>query len=161
MTDFFISCSRDDAEFIQVLHEVLEREERSTWVDWDILSNTEWFPEIEQAIDTADNAVFVLSPVWVDSPICGKELLRAEQTGKLLIPLQYRDLDPDNIPDDLAILYWIDFREKRVFQERVDTLDTHPEGKRPQSWSLMRGPQTDTAGTGHTVCQDFSGVRVS
>lgn len=150
MTDLFISYSRDDAEFIQMLHKALELEGRSTWVDWDISANTEWFPEIEQAIDTADNAVFVLSPAWAGSPICHKELLHAVQSGKRLIPLQYRELDPDDIPDDLAKLNWIDFREHPEFQGSfntlIDALDTDPERKRIHSWVLVRARRWEDSG---------------
>ncbi len=150
MTDLFISYSRDDAEFVQALHKALEREGRSTWVDWDIPANTEWFPEIEQAIDTADNAVFVLSPAWAGSPICRKELLHAMQSGKRLIPLQYQELDPDNIPDDLAKLNWIEFQGHRDFQESfntlIDALDTDPERKRIHSWLLVRARRWGDSG---------------
>ena len=142
MTDLFISYSRADAEFVKTFHRALESEGRSTWVDWDIPATTEWYSEIEQAIEAADNAVFVLSPAWAGSSICRKELDHTVQSGKRLIPLQLDELDPANIPDEIAKLNWIDFREQTDFQQSfktlIDALDTDPERKRIHSWLLVR-----------------------
>ncbi len=150
MTDLFISYSRDDAEFVKTLHQALESEGRSTWVDWDIPATTEWYSEIEQAIEAADNAVFVLSPAWTGSSICRKELDHTVQSGKRLIPLQIDELDPDKIPDEIAKLNWIDFRERAGFQESfktlIDALDTDPERKRIHSWLLVRARRWEDSG---------------
>lgn len=150
MTDLFISYSRDDSEFVQILFDALESEGRSTWVDWDIPASTEWFPEIEQAIESADNSLFVLSPAWSDSQICLKEYRHAVDSGKRLIPLQCKELDTGTIPNELAKLNWIDFRDHENFEDSLKTLiealDTDPERKRTHSWLLVRAKRWEGSG---------------
>ena len=60
--DVFISYSRRDKGFVQILNEALERS-YNTWVDWeDIKPTTEWWEEIKAGIEEAHTFIFVISP---------------------------------------------------------------------------------------------------
>jgi WD40 repeat protein len=150
MTDLFISYSRSDAEFVRGLHAALEARDRRSWVDWDIPAITEWMPEIEQAIDAADNALFVLSPSWLASPICRRELDHAVAGNKRLIPLLCRPLDPDALPAALGKLNWIDFSDGDRWDESLDTLiealDVDLDRKRTHSRLLQRARRWEASG---------------
>jgi len=64
MTDVFISYSRKDKEFVQVLYQALEQSQYDAWIDWeDIPATANWWEEIETGIAEADAFIFVLSPI--------------------------------------------------------------------------------------------------
>ncbi len=63
MTDVFISYSRKDKAFVQVLHQALTQSKYDAWVDWqDIPLTADWWEEIKSGIEAADTFVCVISP---------------------------------------------------------------------------------------------------
>jgi hypothetical protein len=69
MSDVFISYSRKDKEFVHILHDALEKTQKNTWVDWeDILPTSEWWQEIESAIEGADIFIFVTHLTQIENP---------------------------------------------------------------------------------------------
>ena len=91
----FISYSRRDAAFVRSLHEALTARGRSTWVDWEgIPPSADWMRQIEAAIDGADAVVCVLSPDFVASPVCGREV-HPVQAAELRIDRRRIDLARD------------------------------------------------------------------
>lgn len=123
MTAVFISYSRQDQGFVHRLHEALTALDRDAWVDWKGIAPTaEWLAEIRRAIDGADAALFVISPAWVASQICGQELEHAVQQGKRLVPVLWRDAPSGSVPEALAKLNWVMLREGDDFAEGVRQL---------------------------------------
>ncbi len=96
MADVFISYSRRDGDFGKKLHARLAEKGRDVWMDWeDIPPTADWWAEIRQGIEEADNFVLIMSPDSIGSPVCQMEILTAIQHGKRIIPLFHRDPDTD------------------------------------------------------------------
>ena len=125
MPDVFISYSRKDKEFVARLKEALEDQQREAWLDTkDIPPTAEWLQEIYTAIEKADSFVFIISPEVLGSEVCQQELSHAVKHHKRLIPVVRRDVDPKDVPDLLARLHWIFFREGDDFHEAFNALLT-------------------------------------
>jgi WD40 repeat protein len=108
VADLFVSYSRADADAVRRLCEALVAHKREVWVDWrDIPPTAQWREEIRAAIDAASAVVFVLSPAWVASAECRRELDHAAAQGKRLIPVVLQKPDMAAVPSALAELNWI------------------------------------------------------
>lgn len=129
MSQVFISYSRNDRGFVELLHHALEGAKRDTWVDWeDIPPSAEWLKRIHAAIDEADIFVFVLSPDSVDSRVCRVEIEHAASRGKRIIPVLRRKVEAARVPEALAQLQWLFFEAEADFNQSffrlIDTIDT-------------------------------------
>ena len=83
----FISYSRRDEEFAATLSEAFQRAGREAWRDKDdIRPVAKWAKEISTGIDSSDVIVFLLSPDFVASAECVKEIKHA--AGRQGIPGQ-------------------------------------------------------------------------
>lgn len=123
MADVFISYSRKDKEFVQRLDEALKRLGREAWVDWEgILPTEEFMRAIYSAIEGADTFLFVLSPDSVASVVCMKEISHAVAQNKRMIPIVSREVNAADVPEALAKLNWIFFRESDDFEMATETL---------------------------------------
>src|SRR6266478_1872929 len=123
MADIFISYSRKDKDFVRRLDEALKSRGREAWVDWeDIRPTEEWMQAIYGAIEGADTFVFVLTPDSVASVVCGREIAHAAANNKRMVPIVARDVNADTVPEALAKLNWIFFRDGDDFGKATDTL---------------------------------------
>src|SRR3990172_1544400 len=103
MNEIFISYSRHNKEFSQKLFKTLEAANRSVWTDWDdIPASSDWDTEIKEGIRQAESVLFVLSPEWLKSNECSKELMYAVEMSKRLIPILWENVDPKEVPPELA-----------------------------------------------------------
>ena len=118
MADVFVSYSRKDKEFAQILYDALENSQQKTWVDWkDILPTSERGHEIESAIKGADTFIFVISPDSIISEYCGKEIEHADRLNKRILPIVRGDVmgSEGDIHPALSGHQWIFFRESDDF----------------------------------------------
>jgi tetratricopeptide (TPR) repeat protein len=123
MADVFISYSRKDKGFVRRLDEALKSRDRKAWVDWEDIRPTEEFMQaIYSAIESADTFVFVLTPDSVASVACGREIAHAAAHKKRIVPIVARDVNADTVPEALATLNWIFFRDTDDFEKAFDTL---------------------------------------
>lgn len=121
--EVFISYSRKDKEFVRRLDEALKSRGRDAWVDWeDIRPTEEWMQAIYAAIEGADTFVFVLTPDSVASEVCGREIAHAAAHNKRMVPIVARNVNAGTVPETLAKLNWIFFRESDDFEKATDTL---------------------------------------
>src|SRR5438034_1055847 len=121
--EVFISYSRKDTDFVRRLDEALKSRGREAWVDWeDIRPTEEWMQAIYSAIEGADTFVFVLTPDSVASIVCGREIAHAAANNKRMVPIVARDVNADTVPEALAKLNWIFFRDGDDFGTATDTL---------------------------------------
>ncbi len=122
MTYAFISYSRKDKQFVQKLHEALSQE-KNIWVDWeDIPPTAEWRQEIGEGIEAAENVIFVISPDFVASSECDKELEHAIKNNKRLVPIVCREVEANSVRLELSKLNWIFFRETDDFDSSLQSL---------------------------------------
>ncbi len=148
MTDVFISYSRKDQVFVRQLHEALAGKGRDTWVDWEGIPPTaEWMKEIHAAIEAADTFVFVISPDSAASEVCKLEVEHAAGQHKRLVPVVYRDVPANGVPEALAKLNWIFFREQDdfnpSFQTLLKALDTNLDWVHGHTRLLVRAGEWD------------------
>ncbi len=123
VADVFISYSRRDIAFARLLHGALKENAFETWIDWqDIPPTTEWLAEIFEAIEQADDFLFIISPDSVGSQVCHLEIAHAVKNNKRLIPLVLGEIDPDLVPTEVAAVNWIVFREESEYQDAFQTL---------------------------------------
>jgi hypothetical protein len=107
MTDIFVSYSRQDKDFVKKFHQALVGSGRNAWLDWKGIPLTaDWWAKIQLAIESADNLIFILSPDSVASEVCQKELAHAEALNKRIVPVVYRDVNPNDAPNSLATINW-------------------------------------------------------
>lgn len=125
MNDVFISYSRRDKVFTQKLFEALKAANRIVWADWDsIPAASDWDAEIKEGIEQAESVLFLLSPEWIKSNECRKELVHAVTMGKRLIPILYQMVDPNDVPPELAKINWVYMRDTDDFDKAFVTLCT-------------------------------------
>ena len=123
MAEVFISYSRKDLPFVRKLYQALAERKRDSWVDWEGIPPTaEWLWEINSAIDAAQAFLFVISPDSVVSEVCTKEIGHAVEHEKRLIPIVCREVDAKAVPEALAKLNWLFFRETDDFEGAVEAL---------------------------------------
>lgn len=124
MTDVFISYSRRDKVFTQKLVDALQASNREVWADWaSIPAASDWDAEIKEGIEKTNTVLFVLSPEWLKSNECRKELEHALKMGKKLLPILH--IMPDQgqeVPQELAKINWVYMRESDDFAKAFETL---------------------------------------
>lgn len=149
MTDIFISYSRKDKDFVKSLHQTFIKLQHDVWVDWeDIPLTADWKQEIFTGIEGTDNFIFILSPDSIKSQYCGEELEYAIKNHKRLIPVVYRDVNPQDVHPTLAALNWIFIRNDddfhSNFQKLLETIDTDLDHVRIHTRLLKRAIEWDS-----------------
>ncbi|MGD1861624.1 MAG: TIR domain-containing protein [Leptolyngbyaceae cyanobacterium] len=130
MTDVFISYSRKDKAFVQVLNQALEESKYDAWIDWENIPLTaDWWEEIKAGIEAADTFIFVLSPDSIASKVCGQEIDHAVKHHKRLVPIVHREgFDVSLVRPALGKANWLFFKEDTnfdtAFHSLVKTLNT-------------------------------------
>ncbi|MEO0986590.1 MAG: TIR domain-containing protein [Cyanobacteria bacterium J06639_14] len=176
MSDVFISYSRKDKTFVQVLHQALSASKYNAWVDWQNIPITaDWWAEIEAGIEAADTFIFVISPDAIASKVCRQEIDHAVNNNKRLVPIMRRpEFDVTLVHPALSKHNWLFFREQDDFEHAfgrlVEALNTdlsHVKTHthllvRSQEWIhkehtpdlLLRGTQLEAILTWITACAD-------
>ncbi len=96
-TDAFISYSRANLGFVEQLAADLANRGKEPWFDRSdvplrgIPAGSEWWHEIEQGIEAADNFCFVISPDSVVSPFCNAEIAHALRHSKRKVTVMFCD----------------------------------------------------------------------
>ncbi len=89
--DAFISYSRKDSKpFAIQLHDKFVEKDFDIWFDLnDMPPAIEFQKQINEAIENADNFIFIITPGSVTSEFCRKEIDLAVELNKRIIPLMY------------------------------------------------------------------------
>jgi WD40 repeat protein len=146
----FISYSRKDKEFVRRLHAALKGHGIDAWVDWeDIPLTADWQQEVYAGIDAAETFVAVLSPDALFSEVCLLELQHATRYNKRIIPIVCRDVDPRQVPPELARHNWLFLRDGDSFDEGIDVLvdaiNTDLEWVRAHTRILVRAAEWESS----------------
>jgi hypothetical protein len=105
----FISYSRTDTAFVDLLEADLQAHHFQTWVDRRKLEGgQEWLEVLQESIERCHVLLLVLSPEAVASRNVRIEYRHALRQGKVLIPLEYQYCS--RVPMDLNGIQWIDFK---------------------------------------------------
>ena len=89
--DAFISYSRKDSKSFAIqLHDKFVEKDFDIWLDLnDMPPAIEFQKQINEAIENADNFIFIITPGSVTSKFCRKEIELAVELNKRIIPLMY------------------------------------------------------------------------
>jgi len=107
--DAFISYRRlpADAAFVDQLQAVLAKRGKKAWVDRSSIEPAaDWWQPIARGIEGAKAFVFVITPESAVSEQCRHELELAVSLHKLIIPVVFRDVDRQDLPESLSRLNW-------------------------------------------------------
>lgn len=105
----FLSYSRDNIDFADQLKLALQIRGIEVFIDrHDIERGEDWWGRIEQLIAEADVTVFALSPGFISSNVCKKELDFSASLGKRLLPIVIENFSTP-APDLLAKLAYVYF----------------------------------------------------
>ena len=152
MTELFISYSRRNKEFTEEFIKSLAENNypaERLWVDWNnIPPSSKWEDEIRKGIEAANAVIFILSPDWVISNECRKELQIAVEYNKRLFPIIHQNVDPKLSPPELASLNWIFYREtddpKIALQKLLEAIDTDLDWVKQHTFLLKRSNEWNT-----------------
>ena len=150
LDETFISYSRKDKAFVERMCHELASRRRAVWVDWEMEPLERWEQSIRHAIDRAIAVVVVLTPDWLASRECAKELQRATEQHKRLLPILYRKVDDGLVDGSIRSINWIDFSDDSAFDASVGLLlkglDEDPEWKRRLAQLLTQAVRWDDGG---------------
>ncbi|MEM8806053.1 MAG: TIR domain-containing protein [Cyanobacteria bacterium P01_G01_bin.38] len=147
----FISHHVDDVDFSHRLNDTLLIQGKSTWFSpGGAEADAETPQDTRQAIDNAENFVFLLSPSSVRSEACLAELTYAQLRQKRIVPVIYRDVLKSTLPEGLESISWSDFRQHEGdflvnFGELFRTLESDPEHVRSHTRLLVKATEWDAA----------------
>lgn len=104
----FISYSRTDKEFAGKLVDSLTSLGHDVWIDVeDISAGTSWSDAIQQALDTCEALLVIVTPISMASKNVADEWQYFLNDSRLVIPLMLKD---SPLPYRLSPLQFIDFR---------------------------------------------------
>jgi hypothetical protein len=114
----FLSYSRKDIAFAERLDAALKAADQTAWVDWvGIPPTAEFADEINRGIEASDNFLIVLSPDSLDEKsYCRREIAHAAAMHKRIIPVYFRTVAQETVPECVASLNYIFFRETDDFE---------------------------------------------
>lgn len=126
----FISYSHNDREFVNKLCENLVLHKVNIWIDrWEMKPGDSMIASVQAALQKSGAIVVVLSPSYVDSSWCKKELnagliKELEDSGNVVIPVLLADCE---IPLFLREKFYADFRKgfDESFKLLLEALSKH------------------------------------
>lgn len=151
-TRVFISYSRRDRDFVQTLHDAISDHGIDTWVDWENIPLTaDWWNEIQRGIENADAFAFVISPDSLASEVCNREIQAAVDRNKRVIPILYRDPDPNTpMHETISSHNWVFMRTndelKASLGEMIQTINTDLDWVRRHTRILQRSLEWENSG---------------
>lgn len=110
----FISHAREDGATAQLLRGYLLARGISVWTDDQIVAGDDWADAVEQALESSEIIVLLLSPAFLNSSICFYEagLALGKQRDKkgTVLPVLIGDVDPASVPFQLRRIQMLDAR---------------------------------------------------
>lgn len=127
----FISYRSTQRDFTRKLTLDLRQQGLRIWMDAEggIPIGADWEHTIEQTIDDAETIgmIAVLSPAYVSSRNCLRELRRADRRSKkmFIVPVLLEKLEFEQMPMNVQDIQYIDFtvwEEQPIYEKRLDEL---------------------------------------
>ena len=150
MADVFVSYSRSDSELVNLLVERLRERGKDVWVDVEGIRDAEVFPAaLRRAVEGSDGFVFVISPDSVTSPFCEQEVDHAVELNKRVVPLAYRFVPDEQIPEGIRVRNWIPVGDGDFdagVERLVQALDTDLDWDREHTHWLVKAIEWDESG---------------
>jgi TIR domain/NACHT domain/HEAT repeats len=121
----FISYRSSEAEFAIKLATDLRNFGISVWLDRldGIHVAEDWRRAIEQALKEATGLIAVLSPEYINSRYCLRELATADEIGIPILPILLRSIPLEDRPIEIRRLQYIDFQQWQDHSQYLDFLN--------------------------------------
>lgn len=127
----FLSYRSLERDFALALAADLKNAGLRLWMDVldvGIKIGDDWVLELQNAIDNCVGMIAILSPDYVASKYCRRELKRADTLGRPIFPVLLRELStPTDWPFEIQEKQYVDFigwREETVYQKQFASLLT-------------------------------------
>jgi WD40 repeat protein len=150
LADVFVSYSRSDSELVNLLVDRLRERGKHVWVDVEGIRDAEVFPAaLRRAVEGSDGFVFVISPDSVASPFCEQEVDHAVELNKRVVPLAYRFVPDERIPEGIRVRNWIPVGDGDFdagVERLVQALDTDLDWDRKHTHWLVKAIEWDESG---------------
>src|SRR5579859_8117887 len=92
--ELFISYSRSDKQWVfELARELRHKQELEVWHDQDLVMGQDWWNEILKQIEECQYFMLILTPAYVNSAYCIRELEYAHALGKPILPLIMKSCD--------------------------------------------------------------------
>lgn len=112
MTQVFLSHAEVDRDLTDQVIKTLMRQGITVWTSRaDIKTGAEFQEEIRRGIEEADNVIFLISNASLKSAYCTIEIDYALQYHKRIVPLLIEPIPPEQIPERLRSLQFIDLTQ--------------------------------------------------
>ena len=123
----FLSYQSSDVDFALRLSADLKNVGVNLWMDrLDISPGDDWRKSVEAAVYSSIAIIAILSPEYVKSKHCQRELARADRLGRAIFPVLLGEISEHGWPLEVEREQYIDFScwkdDAVLYQEKVNTL---------------------------------------
>jgi HEAT repeat protein len=122
----FLSYRSTESDFALKLAADLKNAGVNLWMDrLDIKPGEDWINALQKAVNDCIAIVAIISPEYVTSKYCRRELARADRMGHPIIPVLLRHVTPNEWPMEVERSQYIDFsqwQDESVYCAQVDRL---------------------------------------
>ncbi|MCB9450868.1 MAG: TIR domain-containing protein [Anaerolineaceae bacterium] len=123
MGHVFLSYSRKDSAIMQQVRDKLREDNLPVWTDEKLEPGTRsWKESIENALESADCLVVILSPESKKSPWVREEMNYAEAQDVRIFPIMAVGDEKSSVPFGYITAQWIDIRNPSEFQRGMRLL---------------------------------------
>lgn len=106
----FVSYSKQNRTEVDALVKRLEVLGHDVWYDRELIPGHNWWEGILEQIRTNDLFVFALTPQALNSAPCKLEYTYAADLRKRVLPVILAGVSTHDLPPQLAVIQWVDFR---------------------------------------------------
>lgn len=115
MAHIFVSYRSLEKDFALQLAQSLQKQRFEIWMDVlsGIRAGEDWRQTLQIAINECSAMIVVLSPDYVHSKYCLREMMRADELSRPIIPIILKPVDKTEFPLALQGTQHVDFRDWR------------------------------------------------
>lgn len=142
----FLSYRSTEAEFALRLAADLKNAGINLWMDrLDLRPGDDWPSAIEKALNDCAAMISVVSPDYIGSRYCLRELTRADRIGRPIFPILLRPIPDSSWPLEIERRQYIDFtrwRDDSIYQTNLQKLIEYLKEEYPDTIQYEPDPQT-------------------
>jgi hypothetical protein len=115
MAKIFISYDRASKDVVEQLVQDLTDDDVDIWFDQHLTGGQGWWNNILSEIRECEIFVAALTPDFLESKACQRELKYATDLQRILLPVRLSDkISADSLPSYLSELQWADYSLRSV-----------------------------------------------
>ncbi len=142
----FLSYRSVEVDFALKLAADLKNEGVNLWIDrLDIKPGDDWRKALQTAVNECVAMISVITPEYVTSRYCQRELARADRMGRPIIPVLLRPLPETDWPFEIERQQYIDFsgwRDPQTYSRQLRELVANLEGEFAEQFHAVPDAET-------------------